>query len=164
MRMLGTLDQILDRTLRWIAILCLGGLFTLLFVNVIARIFRLAGLAWFDEIVEGMFAWMVFLGAAALWRRNDHFAVDWLPLLLPGRGRWLLEKIGTALSCSFLLAMTWYGADLTLKANAMTPILKLPTALFYAAIPISGAIMLVHSLVRLVGLSQTPSPETETRE
>lgn len=132
--------------LRAVPIACLAVLFVLLFVNVIARTFQLAGFAWFDEIVQGLFAWMVFAGAAALWRDQQHFQVLWLPDSLPPAASRGLRVVITLLGLCFLAAMTWYGATLTLKARAVTPILSLPTSLFYAAIPISGAVMIAYSL------------------
>lgn len=141
-----------------IAIACLAMLFVLLFINVVARTFQLAGFAWFDEVVQGLFAWMVFIGAAALWRDHDHFQVTWLADALPPRPARLLRGMISVLSLGFLAAMTWYGLTLTLKARALTPILDLPTAYFYAAIPISGAIMFVYSLVDLISPERRKDP------
>lgn len=139
-----------EGVLRWVATLSLVVLFCLILINVIARSFDLAGFAWFDEVVRGSFAYMVFFGAAALWIRRDHFQVDWLEYTLPkGKPRWVLRSLITLLSISFLAVMTWYGWVLFNKANAMTPILQIPERLFYAAIPLSGAIMVLHSLTTL---------------
>lgn len=146
------IDRIVGSALRAIPIACLAALFGLLFVNVLARTLRFSGFAWFDEIVQGLFAWMVFVGAAALWREGDHFQVTWLPESLPSAPARVLRIATTVLAIVFLLAMTWYGAALTLGAKALTPILDLPTALFYAAIPLSGVFMLIHSLADLFRL------------
>lgn len=143
------LDHRLGQVLRVIPIACLALLFSLLFINVIARTFQLAGFAWFDEIVQGLFAWMVFIGAAALWRDTDHFQVTWLMEALPPRPARALQFVITIIGLCFLTAMTWYGLMLTLDARALTPILDLPTSLFYAAIPVSGAIMVAYSLADL---------------
>ena len=151
-------DHIVGMTLRAIPSVCLVGLFVLIFINVVARTFQLAGFAWFDEIVKGLFAWMVFVGSAALWRENDHFQVLWLPDGLPPRAGRILCIFIVTLSLCFLLAMTWYGGILTLKATAQTPILAMPTSLFYAAIPISGAVMIVYSLVGLFQLLTQKEP------
>lgn len=133
-------------------IACLAALLVLLLVNMTARMLRLAGLAWFDEVVQGLFAWMVFAGAAALWRERDHFVVDWLPESLPPAGARALRLVTCALGIAFLAAMTWHGTRLTLDARALTPILDLPTALFYLAVPASGAAMLAHSLAEMIRL------------
>ena len=146
------LDHFAGVALRSVPIACLVGLFLLIFINVIARTFQLAGFAWFDEIVKGLFAWMVFIGAAALWRENSHFQVLWLPDGLPARAGRILRILIVVLGLCFLFAMTWYGWSLTVKAKAQTPILALPTSLFYAAIPISGAVMIIYSFTDLFRL------------
>ncbi len=145
------LEDITALGLRLVATAALGVLFLLILVNVIARSFELAGFAWFDEIVRGCFAYMVFFGAAALWLKRDHFQVDWLELALKRRQiRWFLRSIVAVLCLGFLGVMTGYGWILFNKANAMTPILQIPERLFYAAIPLSGAIMTAHSVARLI--------------
>lgn len=151
MTTLVRLDRLAGVILRGVAVTCFAALFALLFVNVVARIFQLAGFAWFDEVVQGLFAWMVFSGAAALWREGLHFRVDWLDALAgPGRAHAALLAVLSLLSLAFLVAMTRYGWDLTVRSRALTPILGLPTALFYVAIPISGAVMCLYSLRDLV--------------
>ena len=144
--MLARADRALGRLLRAVPIACLAALFALLLANVVARTFQLAGFAWFDEVVEGLFAWMVFAGAAALWRENDHFRVDWLERSVPGGLGRALRVLVALLSIAFLAAMTVYGWDLTVRSRALTPILGLPTALFYLAIPFSGLVMLIYSV------------------
>lgn len=136
--------------LRVVSMVSITVLFLLILINVIARSFELAGFAWFDEIVRGCFAYMVFFGAAALWLKRDHFQVEWLEQSLTNPvAVWLLRMVVTLLCIGFLAIMTWYGVVLFNKANALTPILQIPERLFYAAIPISGAIMVLHSLAML---------------
>ncbi len=144
------LEQFVEGVLRLVATASLVVLFVLILINVVARSFELAGFAWFDEVVRGCFAYMVFFGAAALWIRRDHFQVDWLELSLPGqRSKWLLRSFVAILSLGFFYVMTWYGYVLFYKANALTPILQIQERIFYAAIPISGAVMALHSTFTL---------------
>lgn len=144
------LDRFIGHLLRGIAIACLAGLFWLILVNVVARGLNYSGFAWFDEVVQGLFAWMVFVGTAALWREQDHFRVGWLAEVLPPAAARPVAVIVVLGEAAFLLAMTRYGYDLTVRSRAMTPILDLPTALFYVVIPISGAVMLAYSARDLV--------------
>ena len=150
-------DRALGRLLRAVPIACLTALFALLLVNAVARTFPLAGFAWFDQVVEGLFAWMVFAGAAALWRENDHFRVDWLERSVPGGPAPALRVLIAGLPIAFLAAMIYYGWDLTVRSPALTPILGLPTALFYLAIPFSGLVMLVDSVRDLARAVLSPS-------
>ncbi|WP_027135618.1 TRAP transporter small permease [Geminicoccus roseus] len=161
MTALCRLDRAVGMVLRAVPTACLAALFALLLVNVAARTLQFSGFAWFDEVVQGLFAWMVFVGAAALWRERDHFQLDWLPGSLPPAQARLVRILICLLGIAFLVAMTWYGATLTLKARALTPILDLPTALFYVAIPLSGATMLAYSLADLSSLLFRSSPQKD---
>jgi TRAP-type C4-dicarboxylate transport system permease small subunit len=149
--MIQKFEDLASMLLRFIATFALVVLFWLILINVIARTFELAGFAWFDEIVRGSFAYMVFFGAASLWLTRDHFQVNWLEQSLSNaKAKWLLRSVVAILCLSFLFVMTYYGWILVSKANALTPILQIPERLFYVAIPISGAIMAVHTVIVLV--------------
>src|SRR5512136_2926896 len=51
----------------------------LISANVFVRFVPIASLHWFDEIIELLYAYLVFYGAAALWISHEHFGVgDWL--------------------------------------------------------------------------------------
>lgn len=144
---MNKLDTAVGHVLRGIAVFCLAALFLLLFVNVFARSFQLASFAWMDEVVQGLFAWMVFMGAAALWREGAHFRVDWLEKTLsPRYASPLLKLLIALLSLLFLLVLTWYGWLLTERSSASTPVLNLPIGIFYVSIPVAGALMSIYSL------------------
>jgi TRAP-type C4-dicarboxylate transport system permease small subunit len=97
--------------------------------------------------VELAFAWMTFLGAAVLWRRRAHFRVDLVPTMLAGTRAGQFLEIGLSLvSLLFLLVFTYEGAVLTLRTAIPSPILALPKALWYLAMPIAGALMVVYTL------------------
>lgn len=140
------LDRYVGKILRGIPILCLVALFAILFVNVISRYFQIWAFSWFDEIVEALFAYMVFLGAAALWRENEHFRIDWMEIALGRPYGPMLRIVSVVLSMAFLAVMAVKGLDLTMRSRAATPILSVPTAYIYAVIPVSAAIMLVYSV------------------
>ena len=52
----------------------------LISANVFVRFFPIASLHWFDEIIELLYAYLVFYGAAALWITHEPFwcwRLDW---------------------------------------------------------------------------------------
>jgi len=150
MQFLHTIDKTVGVLLRATASFCLAALFAIVFANVLSRYFQLGSMAWFDEIVQALFAWMVFIGAAALWRENEHFRVDWLSAMLgESRSGSRLHMAVSLLSIGFLGLMTWKGLDLTLRSRAVTPILNVPVAFLYVSIPIAGAVMTIYSLADL---------------
>lgn len=147
--------------LRTTCIGCFVAISILMVFNVFARFFPILSLSWFDEVVEGMFAWLVFLGAAALWRENEHFTVTFLPDCLRGSKKGcLLEVTISLISILFLAVFTYYSLVLTLKAGDTTPVLQMPKRLLYSCMPLSGAIMIAHSLQKmLTGLCRLGTPE-----
>ena len=140
----------LAAALRWGSILCLVALLFLLAGGVLVRFVPVVSMGWADEIVELSFAWMVFLGTAALWRSHEHIAIDFIPQALGGTpvGR-ALEVLLGLLALGFLAVFTWEGWLLTVQAvGNRTPILELPKPLWYAALPVSGIVMIGYTLHR----------------
>lgn len=169
MKFILLMDRIIGLLLRTVACFCLSALFVILFANVLSRYFQIWSMAWFDEIVQALFAWMVFIGAAALWREHEHFRVDWLSVIFgKSRSGALLHIAVSLLSASFLALMTWKGLDLTLRSRAVTPILNFPVAFLYASIPIAGAVMTTYSLIDLCrgdrALGEPSNPTTQETE
>jgi TRAP-type C4-dicarboxylate transport system, small permease component len=153
MEILKKIDNILGCILRWGSTAILGILFILLAANVFVRFVPFTSFGWFDEIIEMLIAWFVFLGAAALWRENEHFVVAFLPDCLKGKAAGqLLDIIINIISIIFITAFTYYSLNLTMRANDWTPVITMPKKLLYASMPVSGAIMIVYS-VRNIFLS-----------
>jgi len=153
-RVMGTLSN-LDRTLaftmRSLCVVCIVLLLALLTGNVLFRFAPIMSMGWYDEIVEMLFAWLVFIGAAALWRENSHFRVEWLSSKLGNRtAGHVLGVIVELISLFFLAVMTYQGLRLTLLANDWTPILKLPKRLLYLDIPIAGSLMIAYGIRNII--------------
>jgi TRAP-type C4-dicarboxylate transport system permease small subunit len=141
------LDRLLNHAMRWIALTCFIALLLILSGVVFVRFVPVASFGWSDEIVEWAFAWMVFMGAAALWRDNEHFRVRWLEDRLKGKtaGK-ALGLIVEILSIFFIMTMAYYGLKLTMRAHDRSPILELPRHLWYLCIPVAGGIMTGYSI------------------
>lgn len=141
------LDRYLNKTLRIICSLCLAILLVLLAGNVFVRYFPVAAFYWFDEVVEWVFAWMVFLGAAALWTRDEHFKLSWLDDKLEGTIAGNLITLFIELICLiFLMIFFIQAAKLTYLAKDWTPVFNVPRRCLYICMPISGLIMVSYSL------------------
>jgi TRAP-type C4-dicarboxylate transport system permease small subunit len=118
---------------------------------VFVRFVPIAKLSWSDEVVEWAFAWLVFMGSAALYRKSEHFCVDALTCRLEGRpgGLWH-SLLVEGLTCSFFVLFTYYGYRLTISANDRSPILEWPRPLWYGCMPLAGLIMTGYSLRNIV--------------
>ena len=153
------IDRALDVAMRWISALCLVVLLVLVSLIVLIRFWPVVALGWEDEVVELAFAWMVFLGSAAIWRSGEHIVIDFIPQALagswPGRA---LEVVLGALMLGFLGVFTWYGWLLTLQSQGNTsPMLVLPRPLWYAAVPVSGVVMIGYTIARMVKVLGQPT-------
>jgi TRAP-type C4-dicarboxylate transport system permease small subunit len=142
-------DTPLTSFLRGLTSLCMVGLLVLVSALILLRvgIFSVS-LEWSDEVIELLFAWMVFIGTAIVWVRREHIVVDLIPQMLAGtRAAWWLEVVGAALALVFLGVFTWKGVTFTLQAQGNTsPILMLPRPLWYLSMPIAGVMMTWHTL------------------
>jgi TRAP-type C4-dicarboxylate transport system permease small subunit len=151
--LLTKLDRWLDDGLRWFSIMVLVMLAVVLTGVVFVRFVPIAKLSWSDEAIEWAFAWMVFMGAAILWRRNEHFCVDALSKKLGRTKGGLIHRLVVETLClCFFCIFTYYSYQLTVSANDRSPILEWPRPLWYGCMPLSGMIMSVYSVRTIIRL------------
>ena len=111
----------------------------------------LTSMHWFDEIVELLFAYLVFYGAAALWGTKGHFSVgDWISKHLPGRRpAALYQTCVTIISLIFVGVFFWYSLRLTRNSTELSTVFQIPKAVMYSCMPVSSFIMVCYSLAEL---------------
>ena len=116
--------------------------------NVFVRFVPVASLHWFDEIVELLYAYLVFYGAAALWISREHFGVgDWIEKRIKNvktrHGyRMVIEVFGICFAGIFF----YYSLRLTVLARDVTNVFAIPKSVLYSCLPGSGAILIVYSI------------------
>lgn len=149
---MNTISAWTGRVLRGVCLLAFGVVFALMVAGVANRFYPLGNLGWSDEIIELAQVWMVFLGSAEVWRRGQHFRVEILPLALrgtlAGRG---LDLLVLACSLSFLLVFTWESWSYAVETTDFSAIFAWPRWLWYAPLPIAGALMTLVTLAELYG-------------
>jgi TRAP-type C4-dicarboxylate transport system permease small subunit len=161
---LATLDRRFGQALRLVPVVCLVCLGLILLVNIAGRFSGVFSVTWFDEVVTALFAWMVFVGAAALWREREHFAIDLVPDLVRGsRAETTLRLLLATLGLIFASALAWYGGVFALRTTATTPILAVPQAWVYACIPFSGAVMAIYACRDLIDALSRAAPTGDGR-
>jgi TRAP-type C4-dicarboxylate transport system permease small subunit len=140
--LLSAFDRVLVYALRLICVCCFSLLLLLLAGNVFVRYFPVAAFYWFDEVVEWVFAWMIFFGAAALWARDEHFRLEWINKKIKGTPTGHLVAAGLELISLFFLAIFFYQAlRLTILAKDWTPVFNVSRRFLYICMPVSGFIM-----------------------
>lgn len=150
MNIFGTLDSAFAKIIDAACILLTSGLFLLVSIAIGTRLGGFGSPAWTDEVVEFMLAWLIFIGAAGLWRRQGHFRVDLLDQLARSpRTRRNLAIIVETLCIGFLAILTYYGGSFAAQASDTSPTFSLSRSYWYAAMPVSSGLMLIYSLSRL---------------
>ena len=144
--MMGALDRCIYSAMRAICMVCLGLLFVIVTVSVVNRFTGLMSMGWSDEIIELLFAWLVFLGSACLWRDHSHFGVDLLPSMLHGRWKWLLTLLTSVLGIGFLVLLVYHGWNLLIEASDNSPVFAISKKYWYGVMPLAGSVMIGYSL------------------
>jgi TRAP-type C4-dicarboxylate transport system permease small subunit len=130
---------------RWLVILLMGSMATLVFVNVIARYVFNDSIIWVEELTQYQMIWITYLGAGLALREGRHVAVDlfaeWLP---QGLRRYVRVLVGL-LMLAFLVTLAVLGFQIAAFTwNQETPVLNIPTGIPYLGIPIGASVMALH--------------------
>ena len=107
-------------------------------------------LSWTEEVILVCMVWMCFLGASIATKHNEHIFIDFVVALVPRRLARSMGILSMTLVTAVLVILIWQGALLVERTQEVTTIaLGIPTMYMYAAIPISGCLMLIHNLRNL---------------
>jgi len=149
LKTLHILDRALLAALKSATVAVFLLLMLLITANVFVRFVPVASMHWFDEIIEMLYAYLVFYGAAALWINKEHLKIgDWISGRLirndtmKGIYKFFLEGVALV----FALIFTCYSARLTELALDVTNVFQIPKKVLYSCMPASGAIMVIYSL------------------
>jgi TRAP-type C4-dicarboxylate transport system permease small subunit len=153
LNVLRCVDRFVLALLKAFTILCFILLTGLISANVFVRFFPVVSLHWFDEIIELLYAYLIFYGAAALWITREHFSIgDWISGRLI-RNPKLIRVHRLFLECLvlvFALIFLYYSQRLTGLAMDVTNVFALPKKILYSCMPISGLVMAVYSLRNII--------------
>lgn len=152
-RIIRAVDRGILFLLKCITIVCFICLTVLITANVVVRFVPVVSLHWFDEIIEMLYAYLVFYGSAALWITREHFSVgDWIgPRLIRNeRGRHAYRLVLEFLVLVFVCVFAWYSLRLTSLAMDVTNVFAIPKKVLYSCLPASGAVMVVYSIRNIV--------------
>ncbi len=141
-------DKAILNALKIVAIVSFVFLTILITAGVIVRFFPVVSLHWFDEIIEMLYAYLVFYGAAALWILRGHISVgDWIEKSIENpRLRHLYRAFIEILVLVFAAVFFYYSLRLTILALDVTNVFAIPKRVLYSCMPVAGALMVIYSL------------------
>lgn len=151
--------------IRKFSLVLLALLVCVVFLNVIMRYVFSESLLWANELSRYLMVWFALLMTSALVNQDDHLNVDMLYDRFSNRTKYLIQVSMTVLYAVLGLVWVNFGLQYALEAGlrATAPALGFQMIWVYSVIPISGALVSLFSvgrLVRLVLLKDTSSLET----
>ena len=140
----------LDQTVTVVTVMLLAAVIIITSSQIIFRVF-FSALIWSEEAARYILVWITFLGAGCVHKRSGHIAVKTLHDLVPIRSKKFFQIL-THLICMVIFAiMIYYGTRYVLVTSAqLSPAMRIPMQYIYIAIPLSGSIMMLHSISNLL--------------
>lgn len=124
----------------------------LLFFQVVLRYFFGVTWNWIEEVARFLFLWMVWIGAGFAAKCRAHLKIEAFTNMMP---KWLQSKadfVSLLIWIVFAALLAWKGFQLTallFKRNQLSPVLQIPMAWAYAAVPAGVGLMLFRLLQQL---------------
>lgn len=137
---------------RWALIALLAAMSVIVFANVALRYLTHQSIEWGEEVARHMMVWLTFLGAGPVLRYGGHIAVETLQDALPRRAAVALRAVIALLLLGFFVFLIWWGGLYMLRARYQTTAAtQISFAWIYAAMPVGGALLVVHWLLVVRG-------------
>jgi TRAP-type C4-dicarboxylate transport system permease small subunit len=148
---MNEIKKLLDKSLEVLVIVVVG----FLVVDVLWQVFTRYVLgdpsSWTEELATFLLIWVALLGAAVALGRGAHLGIDYFVSKLPDKTRVRIELFAfTCMALFSLLVMVIGGASLvghTFYLQQISPALHLEMGYVYLAVPISGAFLVLYSLI-----------------
>lgn len=108
-------------------------------------------LSWVEQVSNMIFIWVVFIGAAVLYRQNLHIGVDAFLMSLNDRHRNLWRWIIEFANLTFIVVLFIASTKLTIGVMDNTNgALEISPAYYYIAAPISCLMMMIYFVEKIV--------------
>ena len=164
-RAIGRIDDAIAAVEDLFIITSHGVIAALVLLAVVLRYVFNDPLTWGEELIVGLFTWMVFIGAAAAIRSHMHIRIDVIgPILANPRMNWLNTLtviIGIAIIVTMVVACHEYVLQ---ELVVESPMLGVSKGWFAMAMPTGLVLMMIHVLRILFDQGSAPvfRGETET--
>lgn len=126
------------------------------FIQIVSRNFFSHSFEKFEELPRFLLIWVTFLGAAYVFGEDGHLGVEFFVNLLPAKIKKYATAVELAFDVLFMILMIVIGgqvSSLTMVQKSLQ--LGVPVGLVYMIIPISGAIMLLIVVERVIDSFQS---------
>lgn len=152
MKLLKQGFHIFFRLLESFGMLCMVVMTLVVFIDVVLRYIFKAGFSWSQEVATLMMVWFGFVGIAIGVLERLHMSIELFTIKLPKRIIAILERLDYLLIMVFGVMMITYGAQIMgITKNSTMPATKLPSAVLYVILPLSGLLIAINALMVAFG-------------
>ena len=139
------------KALEFLVVLILATMACLVFLNVVLRYGFNSSINVTEEVSRYLFVWLTFLGAILAFSDNQHVSVTMLTDKLSPLKRHMLRLLtdGIMLFCCYLIVQGGW-IQFQLNINNLSPISEIPTGITYLAAVVSGVLIAILIVARLV--------------
>lgn len=140
----------------------LGTLCVLLFsLMILVGIYQIAARYFFnrpstvsEELLTYSFTWLALLAAAYVFGKREHMRMGFIVDHLSAKKRFFFDLLREVLVFLFSLVVMIIGgiAIMRLTMTQVTASLGIPMGVVYAAVPLSGALSLIYSILNILAL------------
>jgi TRAP-type C4-dicarboxylate transport system permease small subunit len=108
-------------------------------------------LTWGEELVVGLFTWMIFIGAASAVRTHLHIRIDLMSALWRRPGLRWMNLVTVLLGLAIVCVMAWACMEqISQEMVIELPMLGISKIWFLAAMPVGMVLMAIHIAVRWI--------------
>jgi len=148
--------------LRFLAGVSMAVIVMVMIAQVWSRYAMGGSLIWAEELCRYLLIWQTFLVLGLAYSKGEFVAIDFLPMMLSAKGRWVLKAVTSIPVIGFLALITVYGADYASRfGNQTIPALDfiwgslvgrplgLSISYVYISVSVGSALMIVHVMADL---------------
>ena len=143
----------LDRVIEKLLITIFGLMVINVIWQVITRYFSENPSSFTDELSRYLMIWLGILGAAYVTGKNEHVSIDFFIKKISVQNRKILTLFITlSIICFAIITLVIGGGRLvyiTLILQQYSPSLKIPLALVYSILPISGILIIFYKITEI---------------
>ena len=148
-KILTPVSDALDKICSVAIVIMLGLMVIITTAQIIFRLFFHA-LTWSDEVTRYLLIWSTFLGASVVYHHSGHISVTTLQDKVPAKAAKALRVLVHAVCFVLFTVLLVFSVRYCFKLNKTATTLSIKMKYIYTCIPISMAIMMVHSLLMAV--------------
>lgn len=152
MSLVELLSDWVDRVCTYLLMIILVVMTGCLTILIFGRNFFGISFASVEELSRYTLVWLTFIGSAMVYKRNEHMAFDFVIVnFLRGKVKDVVLFLKELVVFSIIASMIYYGFEfVVLNINNNSLQLDISMSYVYIIIPLTGIIMLFHS-VRHIG-------------